>query len=168
MIYLDLDGVLVDFMGPMSKFLDIPRPRPETYIKIDHRQWKALRLAQPMFWHTLPTMPQADKLWQLVRPYHPSILTAAPPEWPEAATGKRAWVRRHLPKFGFHPGQQVHVVERHEKRDYAVTDGQPNLLIDDYDLNIREWRDAGGVAVFYTPDWDGLMSVTEALANFQR
>ena len=39
---------------------------------------------------------------------------------------------------------------RSQKQQYAVTDGKPNILIDDYMKNIKEWENKGGIGVHHT------------------
>ena len=48
------------------------------------------------------------------------------------------------------PKQRINLVLRQEKKDYAVTDGIQNILIDDYIKNIREWEQAGGIGIHHT------------------
>ena len=43
--------------------------------------------------------------------------------------------------------QSCHAVT---KQQYAVTDGKPNILIDDYMKNIKEWENKGGIGVHHT------------------
>ena len=39
---------------------------------------------------------------------------------------------------------------RSQKKSYAKTDGNPNVLIDDYDKNISEWEKSGGIGILHT------------------
>ena len=39
---------------------------------------------------------------------------------------------------------------RSQKQRYATTDGKPNVLIDDYIKNIKEWESKGGIGVHHT------------------
>ena len=39
---------------------------------------------------------------------------------------------------------------RSDKQKYAMTDGKPNVLIDDYIKNIKEWEAKGGIGVHHT------------------
>lgn len=62
--------------------------------------------------------------------------------------GKRRWMREHLPLW--------------LQRQYAMTTekwrlARPGvLLIDDYDENIRRWRERGGVAIQVPRPWNAL------------
>ena len=44
----------------------------------------------------------------------------------------------------------INLVKRADKRKFATTNDKPNILIDDYDKNIREWQAAGGIGVHHT------------------
>ena len=43
----------------------------------------------------------------------------------------------------------IHLVLRAQKKDYATSDEKPNVLIDDYIKNIREWESAGGIGILH-------------------
>jgi hypothetical protein len=45
---------------------------------------------------------------------------------------------------------RVNLVMRSHKQKYATTDGKPNVLIDDYIKNIKEWEKKGGIGVHHT------------------
>jgi hypothetical protein len=64
----------------------------------------------------------------------------------ESKPGKRKWVKKHLG-----PVKEIYLVPRWEKQKWALDkDGNPNILIDDYIKNIKEWRDKGGIGVHHT------------------
>lgn len=159
-IYCDMDGVLANFKSAAEDFFDIDIDRDSAAFD---RIWSGaqgserLKKEWPTFWMDLDPMPHAAALWKVISPYHPSILTAIPQNWPSSATGKLVWCKRHLPKFGYHPQQTFHAVSRSQKQHYArQADGTPNILIDDFTKNIHEWERAGGIGILYT---DGMTSV---------
>ena len=39
---------------------------------------------------------------------------------------------------------------RSQKQQFAKTNGKPNVLVDDYIKNIKEWESKGGVCVHHT------------------
>jgi len=149
-LYVDLDGVLADFRGAASKFwgMDIGT----VWVHISPNQWKKLKHEWPTFWADLPYEDHALELWRVLAPHHPSILTALPASWPEGQVGKYIWVKRKLPKWGYHPSQKFHAVRREDKQKFAKQpDGTPNILVDDLERNVVEWNGAGGRAIHYVP-----------------
>jgi len=42
------------------------------------------------------------------------------------------------------------LVKRKQKQLYAMTNGKPNVLIDDYIKNIKEWEAKGGIGIHHT------------------
>ena len=159
-LYVDMDGVLVDFVKGAEHYFKIT-------LAINNRQgvkgsefvalwegpkgWRQLKKDWPTFWMDLDPEPFSSQLLKIVLPHHPAVLTAIPKGWPSSVTGKRIWCQRHMPGWGRHPHEEFHAVDRSYKRRYAKqADGTPNLLIDDFDKNITEWQNAGGIGLLYT------------------
>jgi hypothetical protein len=46
------------------------------------------------------------------------------------------------------PGK-THLVLRAEKKQHAMTNGTPNVLIDDYPQNIQQWKAEGGIGILH-------------------
>ena len=65
---------------------------------------------------------------------------------PTSKVGKMKWLSKNT-KFS---RSKIHLVLRSQKKDYAKTDGKPNVLIDDYIKNINEWERAGGIGIHHT------------------
>lgn len=161
-VYCDLDGVLADFRGAVDSFLG---PDTAAYREITYREWRKLQAEWPTFWADLEYERHAEDLWTVISRYKPSILTAVPESWPSASVGKHIWCKRMLPKFGYHPKQEFHAVKRAEKQKFAKNpDGTPNILIDDTDKNIEEWKRAGGIAIHYIPSKSNVNKVASTIA----
>lgn len=147
-IYCDMDGVLADFMKGAHDVLghafddkDLNKMNP------NHKQNTRDKVAKhPGFWEDLPLMPGALQLWKFINKYNAHILTAYPSWDPGGKKGKRIWVKKHLNNL---PDERFHAVQRAEKQDYAKTDGKPNILIDDYIKNIKEFEAAGGIGIHH-------------------
>jgi len=151
-IFLDMDGVLTDFMNHCMNYLNIPE---ETYF--EQGVWdttpamaKALGISTKEFWNALnhhfwATMPQtwfANELlravYESVGPNNVRILSA--PACDESAKGKLMWLEHQLPEL--YNNKQYHLT--HLKEDMA----HPNhVLIDDRDKNILAWQKAGGIGL---------------------
>jgi len=166
-VYCDMDGVLADFLGAYDEFFGNKIPS-KGFVAISGHEWKRLKTEWPTFWIDLDPLPNAMGLWKEISSYAPSILTAIPVGWPSAATGKAVWVRQHLTKFGYKPSQQLITCLRHEKQQYATTNGEPNVLIDDQDNNVREWQAAGGIAIHYTDSRSMVAKVAKTLESLTK
>tara|TARA_Y100000034_G_C6855243_1_gene388565 strand:+ start:375 stop:932 length:558 start_codon:yes stop_codon:yes gene_type:complete len=146
-VFVDMDGVLVNFHVGAETIIGrkLPAAGPGGPGTITNDEWKTIQDIDD-FWETLP--PEADfrQLWDFVKRFKPSILSAAPNKWPEAKVGKLKWLKRHVGKV---PGT-AYIVKRSSKKKFAKGfRGEPNLLIDDFDKNIKEWEAAGGIGILH-------------------
>jgi len=140
-IYCDMDQVLVNFMGGANKVLVDNGHQPFQHTEKDVK-WQVLS-SVPKFWANLEPMPDAMLLWRFIRPHDPMILSTPSKRMPTCKPEKLEWIRKHLGHV-----KEVHLVPREDKQKFAVnSDGTPDLLIDDYEKNIREWEAAGGIGV---------------------
>jgi len=87
-------------------------------------------------------MPQALKLYNYIRPYNPNILSAVARRDPNCRPGKLAWLRKNLRMTDT---SRINLVRRRDKKQYA----KGNLLIDDLQKNIAEWKAAGGTGILH-------------------
>jgi len=138
-IYCDMDMVLCDFIGAYetltgNKFEKTPKKE----------RWDAI-IGKKDFWHTLPWMPGAQGMWKLVNKYNANILSAYSNNDGNSRPGKKAWLAKNAKPTG-----KIHLVVRADKQKYAKLGGQPNILIDDYIKNIKEWESAGGIGIHHT------------------
>lgn len=162
--FVDMDGVLVDFVGGalkllgrtvddwppgefnMAKVLDMPR----------HEFWGALSGAE--FWSSLRPTREAHALMATLETTFGSwelCILSSPTADPQCLSGKARWLDRCLPeyrrRFLFGP----------EKRFCA---GPDCLLIDDADQNVDSFRAAGGCAILFPRPWNRLHWVADPLA----
>ena len=139
-IYCDLDEVLVDFMRGADAAVG------GSFVKTDKdERWKRVNQTKG-FWANLGWKSNAKRLHDFIIRYNPHVLSAYPDRDPNARNGKMKWLKKNT-KF---KRANIHLVKRAQKKDYAKTDGQPNILIDDYDKNIREWEGKGGIGIHHT------------------
>jgi hypothetical protein len=145
-IYCDMDGVLADFMGGAKKVLGYEFNDPDLE-KVSSKE----KIAKTEnFWENLDPIPGGMRVWKFINKYEPRILTAYPSWDEDGKHGKKIWVKNHLHL----PEGRFFAVRRHEKQDYAKdkVSGMPNLLIDDYAKNIKEFENAGGIGIRYIDD----------------
>ena len=151
-IMCDLDGVLVDFVkGADAQLVSEGEPHFFDNHWHDHEEvvrWDILD-RNPNFWNELPVIEDGLKLWEYIKPYQPSILSAMTPHSKNVKRGKQLWVENHL---DIREIFEVNLVGLHDKHLYALNKitGSPNLLIDDWEKNIIRFREAGGIAIHHT------------------
>jgi 5'(3')-deoxyribonucleotidase len=147
-VYVDMDGVLADFFGPVAKhhkvtnWRDARKARRQEGSKIDKLAKK------PGYFKNLKPLPNAGKLingvLKIADDYN--ILSSPLLSAVEQSTReKEEWLQKHLKK---HPPRAI--LFDHEKFKFAKqADGTPNILIDDYDTNIQLWEANGGIGILY-------------------
>jgi len=141
-IYVDMDGVLADFFGEWAKLMDVEH---FTQINKVHDIDDALQKIRDTddFWLQLPLLPQAKNLLDLIKQVKGEYNVCSSPlaDDPNSEKHKRTWIEQNL---SFFPPKNVYIT--HNKPQYATNkDGTPNILIDDYGKNIRDWEAAGGI-----------------------
>ena len=139
-IYCDLDEVLVDFMRGANAAVG------GDFVKMDKDdRWNKVNQTKG-FWANLGWKPNAKRLHSFIIKYNPHVLSAYTGRDPTSKVGKMKWLKKNA---NFKRGN-IHLVLRSQKKDYATTDEKPNILIDDYDKNIREWESKGGIGIHHT------------------
>ena len=138
-IYCDMDMVLVDFVGRAEELIG------DKFDKVDKEtRWEAIKNKKD-FWHTLDWMPGAQRMWKLINKYDANILSAYSNRDKNSRPGKKVWLKKNAKPTG-----DVLLVQRADKKKYATSNGKPNILIDDYIKNIKEWEAAGGIGIHHT------------------
>ena len=139
-IYCDMDGVLCDFN---KRFEEFGKMRPKEYEnKYGIKQfWKLIDDEIGVrFWVGMPWMPDVKELWNFIKPFNPSLLSA-PSRNNESRLGKRLWVRNHI------PGTKLILASRSNKQQYS---NKNSILIDDMPRTIEEWDSGGGIGILHT------------------
>jgi len=156
-IYLDMDGVLADFFAEYAKIANVKSYR-------DIPPAKADPLLDSMvgtdFFARLPKFPTTDQLVKLAVSHAGDYSICSSPlrnDYTNSAYWKKIWIRSKLTP------QPITVEITSNKPHYAVSNGVPNILIDDKGSNIRGWREAGGIGIKYEADEDNLNIVKQAL-----
>jgi 5'(3')-deoxyribonucleotidase len=152
-LYLDLDGVLVDFVAGalVAHKQDIPRLSMrwnffEQYTPpmTEAEFWKDLGFD---FWSTLPWTPEGKNFLAGLEGVFGDriILLTSPADTSGAVEGKVEWVRRELPQY--------------KKRLFVgpakqLLAGPKKILVDDNNTNVERFRAEGGVAVLVPRPWN--------------
>lgn len=150
-LFLDLDGVMADFDGGFpAKFGFDHRDVP------DDVMWDAIH-KDGKFFRELPPCADALDFFARIEHLRPVILTACPSgdRFADVAEQKRAWVRIHLGArvpLVFTPGGKTKSLYMHRYGD---------ILVDDFESNVRRWKKAGGIGIWHTGDFaDTLYKLT--------
>ena len=142
-IYVDMDGVLADFFGEWSKSQGVDNWKD---IKDPAKAIGDIKSIED-FWLNLPILPKAKELLGLIKQVKGKykICTSPLADDPRSEPHKREWVKKNL---AFFPPEEVIVT--HNKPQFAKQkDDTPNILIDDYGVNINAWEEAGGIGFKY-------------------
>lgn len=153
-IFLDMDGVLVDFAGGAlqahNKELDYENISWGFYEQVGLTEaefWKPLGYD---FWRTLSWTMEGKLLLtaleQLVGEENVILLTS-PCETPGCIDGKMAWIKREMPSYTrrFLIGPPKYALAAPGK-----------VLVDDYPGNINKYVKAGGHGVLVPRPWNDL------------
>jgi len=140
-IYLDMDGVICDFVARYKKLFN------ESPDQIrDKKQFNLFnQFIHGQNFETLEMMPHASELLEFLRnaPVPTEILssTARQDSHENISKQKEIWLNSHGITFkrNFVPGKQL-------KKEYARED---TLIIDDTESVITDWRIAGGHAIWH-------------------
>jgi len=148
-VYVDMDGVLVDFFGEWSNMHGVDGWRDIAPLMT--KQGKTINDAldeirtRDDFWINLKPHTGAEALLAAIKKYAGEYIILSSPlsNDPNSEPQKRAWVKNNLSAF---PPKEVIIHKR--KSDYATqADGTPNILIDDFSNQIKPWDAAGGIAL---------------------
>ena len=150
-IFVDVDGVLADFVGEALAWHGLPRNTLITQYNL----WDQLGMSQEDFWREI----DRESFWSDLKPTPESgaVLLAAdrfapggvclvtePRPVPCSYAGKFRWLRHHCQHL-------PHLIG--PSRNFAAGPGR--VLIDDSDSNIDRWRLAGGNGILFPRTWNG-------------
>lgn len=158
-VYVDMDGVLADLFNHVGEIHDV-----EHYNHMSDQQWEHFFQNTDAYhlFRDLPPFPTANKLLRMVKGMAGGYkILSSPLNFDRAGSikGKREWLSKHITV----PPDDI--VFEHEKYKYAVTNGVPNILIDDFRKNITAWNSAGGIGIKYQADENSLRELAQALAR---
>ncbi len=157
-VYLDMDGVITDFVGGVCRAFNKSNPYPA--LTRDYTFWNAWpevstkdvdAICNQEFWHNLEWVHDGRDILRAImgtlgleKVY---LLTQPMPNL-ESASGKMMWVNNNLPIY--------------LKRTIITTMDVPKsllakpdtLLIDDKDENVKEFVKAGGYGILINRPWN--------------
>lgn len=163
MIYLDLDGPMVDWDGGVYELYKKPRVTPKPGEKIHEilnvkktAIWEKIRKAGAKWWVNLKPQPWAKNLYDELCSIDKVIILSSPSHLPEAAAGKTQWMKDF---FGGNFREYILT----SRKDLLAKPG--DVLIDDTDDKIEEFNKAGGIGVVFPRMWNKDFKNTDNAVN---
>lgn len=142
-IYLDMDGVLVDFLGHVEKC--------QFFRKNGKIDWDKVIEKGPQFWNEMNWIPGAEAAFNELFSLYESgtiqlyILSAV--NFPTGVEGKKLWIKNHT-KLSL---EKAYIVSHSEdKAKYADLD---SILVDDREKCLIPFSEAGGKVIHFK-NWD--------------
>lgn len=167
-VLLDLDGVLVDFVGGICKAHNVDVPyldgQENTYyiedlLGLSKKQfWEPANDAR--FWENLEWTPDGKYILESILrvfPSHSICILSSPSLAPEAAAGKMYWIQREVPDFSrrFLIGPA---------KEFCAHNGA--FLIDDSDHNVDLFKETGGDGILVPRLWNRNWMLADNAAGF--
>ena len=169
-IFLDMDGVITDFIGGVCRVFNKPYPYPE--VTKDYTFWDAWpdvsfkdvdAVCTQEFWHNLEWERDGQDIFKAVldkiRLEDIYFVTQPMPNI-ESPTGKWMWVRDNFPGF------LTHVIITQAPKGLLAQSSA--LLIDDKDENVIEFRKAGGNAILVPRPYNKLRKYSDVSSQIVR
>lgn len=148
-LFLDMDGVIVDFLAGLEALLNKPRNADaeadgaynlELLFDCDFATIDRAIQTTPGFWYNLPPLPGLQG-WRDLFPLFNSVhILSHPWSYPECYAEKVRWCMKHL---GLRPEQVILTAEKH------LLSAPGRLLVDDAVANCHAWASCGGPVVCY-------------------
>ena len=161
-VYLDMDGVIANFFEEYAKLAGVKSYRDVPPAKVDPTLNKMIGTN---FFDKLPKFPVSDKIVDIAVQAAGSYGIISSPlrnDFANSEKHKRSWIKREL-----NP-QPEEIFITPNKAVHAVTNGVPNVLIDDRGDNISKWEAAGGIGIKFQADEDSLKVILDGLKRARR
>lgn len=169
-IFLDLDGVLVDFVSSALRLFDaedieIPEGNdniPEWLGISVNEFYKRIDAAGSAFWAEMEPYPWTEELIDYVSSIADWSILTSPTISPSCAKGKIAWLNKHLTRNGYSPrnffiSPQKHLLARPDR-----------LLIDDMERNVKSFSEAGGLTITFPRPWNSQCDFTHSPLGYTK
>jgi len=151
-IFLDLDGVLRDWISGIYKLFDCEPIKNIGWSTLPDYVCKEYNISKSVFWErqnyyfwaNLNPLPYMHQILDLLPRERTCILTSPTLN---SAGGTQAWIRKYLPRF-FDRKQYLIGPAKQFCASYA------SLLIDDNDEHVEKFRKYGGSAILFPQPWN--------------
>ena len=160
-VFLDMDGVLVDFFGAFAKLANV-----EHWKQMDSQRLQGVldKIVGSDYFAKLPKTNACDSIVKMAIDFAGSYCILSSPLRGDIANStkhKRAWVMDNL----FPQPAKIIIVR--DKSQYALLNGVQNILIDDREDNINKWQEAGGCGIKYQANENDVSVISEALKAYK-
>lgn len=158
-IFVDIDGVLADFVGAALAVHKAENPWKVNSKNLGNYDLVKLLNMNPNkfwdplnshdFWSSLDPLPDGLSLLEFLEENFPAdkiYLATSPTLSPFCSSGKHEWVDRHLPRYS----RKLFIGAA--KEAFAQVPGA--LLIDDSDVNVKKFLGEGGKAILWPALWN--------------
>ena len=160
-IFVDLDGVLVDLWAGLEERLNkkIPFDNKKLFTEEFYKFIETLTPAElTQFWVKLPPTADCFRIWNAVKPYKALILTSVT-NHQSSIYGKEIWCKNNLNIFS----DRIYCSAKStDKKNYA---SKNSILIDDFIDNVVEWREAGGIAIHHQDADDTIRQIKDYISK---
>ena len=160
-VFLDMDGVLVDFFNAFAKLANVKH-----WKQMDPQRLQDVlnKIVGSDYFAKLPKTNACDSIVEMVVDFAGSYSILSSPLRGDIANStkhKRAWVMDNLS-----PQPTTTIIVR-DKSQYALLNGVQNILIDDRANNINKWKEAGGYGIKYQANENDLSVISGALKAYK-
>lgn len=150
-ILLDMDGVLVDFVGDACAVLGVDPSVAKSW-----NFFNDLGMSEPEFWSRIDKVGESfwagvsehewcDELLELANSFGNVVISSAPSRSPYSSSGKVRWLKN---KFG--EGFRDFMLGKHKH----LMANANTILIDDNDDNVAKFSRNGGHGILFPQRWN--------------
>ena len=145
-LYLDMDGVQADFFGAWAAKHNVGNYKeiPDTETSINELASSSPEQVYKFFRELKPLQGGGTIVKWLNQHKIPFTVLSAPLRGPYASASieaKKDWLNQ------YNPGATKNAIFTQHKHKYALNNGEPQVLVDDYGKYLNHWSNAGGIAV---------------------
>lgn len=168
-IYLDLDGVLVDFVSGALKEIGVTEYSiPQNEYNIENWGgvnistedfWLAIDKTNEHFWANLEKFSWADDLVELCQDFGEVFFLSSPSRNPYCVAGKMLWIQKHYPKL-------VRNVILTGKKHHCSAKGR--VLIDDSPHKVTPFLKYGGEGILFPAAYNLVGEVDDVIDYIEK
>lgn len=152
LVFFDLDGVMASFDEHYDRLIGVRKPDGDV-------RWDLVQNVSDFF-ENMPLMPRALELWNTAPREIRRVLSSIPKSIAVSGIQKKMFVVRNLDNSM--PDEHIHLVRGKSLKKAFAAPG--HVLVDDWEPNIVDWREAGGIGIHYRDAGQAIEELAEAMA----